>query len=68
MSTTAGEYGEWHKAGPATSSANALKAKLTAVDAPEISLVDGENTLFVQTALCYEGTESKIELISVKTD
>ena len=68
MSTTADEYGEWHKAGPATSSANALKAKLTAVDAPEISLVDGENTLFVQTALCYEGTESKIELISVKTD
>lgn len=68
ISTTAGEYGEWLKAGKMTASGGGLTANITAA-APELALVDGENTLFVQTAVCHEKADkSKIDLTAVKND
>lgn len=68
VSTTDGDFGEWIKAGEMSTDAEALKAKLT-VDAPQIGLVDGENTLFVQTAVCHDGEDkAKISLNNVKND
>ncbi|MBU5450820.1 hypothetical protein [Acetivibrio sp. MSJd-27] len=68
VSTTAGEYGEWLKAGAVKSNGNTLTANLT-VDAPEIALTDGENTIFVQTAICHEDADkTKIDLTTVKND
>ncbi len=68
VSAAAGEYGEWIKAGAMTSGGNELKAKLTA-DALPIEFVDGENILFVQTAVSSDSADkNKIDLNTVKTD
>ncbi len=68
MGTASGEYGDWIKAGEITSDENGLKVAAT-VDAPSIALVDGENTIFVQTAICHENADkSKIDLGTVKED
>ncbi|MGN0106077.1 MAG: hypothetical protein ACI4A5_00085, partial [Hominilimicola sp.] len=71
ISTVSGEYGEWLDAGsvsPSDSIPDTLAAKLT-VDAPQMSFVDGANTLFVQTVICSKNTDkSKISLKTVKNN
>lgn len=70
ISTVSGQFGEWKKAanGKVLGSMNTLSAKFVA-DENNIALVDGANTLFVQTAICTDGAdESKIDLNTVKND
>ena len=68
IGTVAGEYGQWIKACDAESTDSAITAKATS--APQrISLVDGENTLFVQTAICNISDDlSKISQNTIKSD
>lgn len=68
IGTVAGEYGQWIKACDAVTADSAITAKATS--APQrISLVDGENTLFVQTAICNINDDlSKISQNTIKSD
>lgn len=68
IGTAAGEYGQWIKACDAELTDSAITAK--AISAPQkISLVDGENTLFVQTAICNINDDlSKISQNTIKSD
>lgn len=69
ISTTAEEYGEWIKAKEMTSSGNEFKVKEIADNVPKIALIDGVNTLFVQTAVyCDDADKAKIDLNTVKND
>lgn len=66
--TASGEYGQWTKACGAEVSGNEITAT-TVLELTKISLADGENTLFVQTAVCGENDDlSKIGQNSIKTD
>ena len=68
VGTALGEYGEWVKACDAALSTDAINAKATA-DLQKISLVDGKNTLFVQSAICSINDDlSKISQNTIKTD
>lgn len=68
IGTALGEYGQWMKACDAVTADGAITAKATS--APQrISLVDGENTLFVQTAIYNTNDDlSKISQNTIKTD
>ena len=68
ISTTSGQFGEWIKADSMVSDGNSLKAQTT-VEASKIALVDGENTLFVQTAIGSDNADTaKIDLHTAKND
>lgn len=68
IGTGLGEYGQWVKACDVELADGAITAKATS-DLQKISLVDGENTLFVQTAICNINDDlSKISQNTIKTD
>lgn len=68
IGTTPEEFGQWIKACDTVTADGAITAKATS--APQrISLVDGENTLYVQTAICNINDDlSKISQNTIKTD
>ena len=68
IGTALGEYGQWMKACDAVTADGAITAKATS-SPQSISLVDGENTLFVQTAIYNTNDDlSKISQNTIKTD
>lgn len=68
IGTALGEYGQWVKACDAELTDGAITAKATS-DLQKISLVDGENTLFVQTAICNINDDlSQVSQNNIKTD
>lgn len=67
VSNSVDTYGEWKKGGAANKGESSLTANVE-VDTPVIALVDGENTFYVQTAICNDNADtSKINVNTIKT-
>lgn len=66
VSSTSGSYGNWVNGGAVAKNENSLSASILA-KSPVSALVDGENTLYVQTAIAEDGTDtSKIDINTIQ--
>lgn len=67
VSNTVDTYGEWIKAGAVNKTDTGLTASIES-DSPIIALADGENTFYVQTAICADNIDTaKININTVQT-
>ena len=65
---TSDKYSDWIKAGDMAPGTDSLKASVLTDNVPFISLTEGENSLFVQTAVISGNDTTKIDIANVKND
>lgn len=67
ISDSVNSFGDWLSAGEMTVSGNEIKADITAA-APRMEFADGENYMYIQTAICADGAQTgSISVNNVRT-